>query len=423
MGVIQPTPDAYASALSQLVPPGRWNLEAATSKLYALLLANGDELARVSQRAAALIEESDPRTATEMPAEWEQMLELPSTGTDEDRRARIVSRLLSSLGARPLDFQTSIAPIFGLAIADVVVVERPRAFAITVEDDSAIFIFFLYRDPTLPGSYDIEAAQAQIELQQQSHTLGFAIESISFRCEDPFSLCDRDILQYGPHDFVLSETGIAPDILWPGRSVDVIAGKTLAASGTVQENQIVTDFIAKNWITERAFAFGGTATDTWAATDATICDLDGPALVCVLWRALDAAPGTSRTIVRKFTTGPLMGWDISTTAAGQVLMRLWSTGSTNTLVSPDVHSDGAWHMAAIVRRTDDTVFMGTDLSATASLVASGSSANTAPVTFFGNASIGPETALFWCSTDPAIDSLTAGGVDTLIANLMTAIVP
>lgn len=96
--------DAYARQLKQLLPPGKlWHLEFGTDTSN-LMLGLAEELARVDARGLALIEESDPRTATETLAEWERMLGLPDEdiieipSTVEARRQAIISKLLQTGG-------------------------------------------------------------------------------------------------------------------------------------------------------------------------------------------------------------------------------------------------------------------------------------------------------------------------------------
>lgn len=162
--------------------------------VFKILQALGDELTRVSQRAADLVEESDPRTTTELLPEWEEDYELESTGTDQERRDRLLSAILASSGVRPEDFQAALAPVLGLDPNDVEVIETSRATAIAVGDDRIIYQFFIYRDPLLAGSYDLVEAQRIIDVMAHSHTRGVAIESTDFLCDDPFSLTDRDLL-------------------------------------------------------------------------------------------------------------------------------------------------------------------------------------------------------------------------------------
>jgi uncharacterized protein YmfQ (DUF2313 family) len=101
--------NAYARQLKALLPPGRlWKLEP-TSWLSKLFLAIGDELARVDARARDLLDEWDPRTATETLPEWERVLGLPEEGqalatSAEGRRAAIVQKLLARDGATPAYF-------------------------------------------------------------------------------------------------------------------------------------------------------------------------------------------------------------------------------------------------------------------------------------------------------------------------------
>lgn len=96
--------NAYGRQLKQLLPSGKlWNLEPG-SVLSKLLLGTSEELARVDARGADLVEESDPRTATETLDAWERMLGLPDgdvlvvPGTTAARRQAVVSKLLKTGG-------------------------------------------------------------------------------------------------------------------------------------------------------------------------------------------------------------------------------------------------------------------------------------------------------------------------------------
>jgi uncharacterized protein YmfQ (DUF2313 family) len=98
---------AYARQLKALLPPGRlWLLEN-DSVLSEAMLALGGELQRVSERGIALIEESDPRTATETLADWERMLGLPDEcvtaipATPAARRLAITQKMIKQGGQTP----------------------------------------------------------------------------------------------------------------------------------------------------------------------------------------------------------------------------------------------------------------------------------------------------------------------------------
>jgi uncharacterized protein YmfQ (DUF2313 family) len=192
--VMQPTAAAYARMLKLLLPPGKaWRLDD-DGVIARVLLANGDELARVSGRVADLFEEADPQTTSELLPEFERELDLTASGTDAERRARVVALLVNTGGVRPADFKRVLAGLLGQAEASVVVIERSRADAIAMADDREIYRFLIYRDPAAPGTYDLDFAQTMVDLMAHSHTKGHVIESIDFLCDDPFSLCDRDLL-------------------------------------------------------------------------------------------------------------------------------------------------------------------------------------------------------------------------------------
>lgn len=187
-------PHAYARMMAALLPPGKlWRLDA-DSYLSKLLDGAADELGRLDERADDLLRESIPTDALELLPEYERELGLPSTGTDDERLARVVALTVTRQRFRPADFRVGLALLLGQSAVDVVVIERSRASAIAMADDPAIFRFFVYRNPALPGTYYLASAQAFIDAIKPSHTVGQVIESIAMICDDPFSLCDRDLL-------------------------------------------------------------------------------------------------------------------------------------------------------------------------------------------------------------------------------------
>jgi uncharacterized protein YmfQ (DUF2313 family) len=126
--------EAYARQLKQLLPPGKlWLLEE-DSVLSAFMLGLAEEFARVDARGQALLEEADPRTSTELLAEWERVLGLPDDAvlsipsTEEGRRLAVVTKLLATGGQSKAYFQAlaavagysvSIYDAFGLTVARV----------------------------------------------------------------------------------------------------------------------------------------------------------------------------------------------------------------------------------------------------------------------------------------------------------------
>lgn len=188
------TAEAYARMLKALLPPGKlWRLDPAAT-LSEVFLASGDELVRVEGRGRDLLRESDPRTADELLPDFERVLGLSSDGTLAERRARVVALLVRRQRFRPVDFQQVLAPILGLDPEDVEIIETSHADSVAMGDEREIFRFFVYRNPALPGSYDLATAQEMVDLMKPSHTLGRVGESTSFLCDDPQSLCDRDLL-------------------------------------------------------------------------------------------------------------------------------------------------------------------------------------------------------------------------------------
>lgn len=194
MGIIAFSAAAYAKVQKALLPPGKLWSQVLDSYLAKVFLSAGDEMARISGRAVDIMSESDSATTVELAPEFETELLLVSTGTDSERQDRIVAREIEESQFRPEDVKVALAPYLALASTAVEVFETSRALAITIGDANEIYRFYVFRDPLLAGTPDIAAAQAELDTMAHSHTKGHVIESEDFLCDDPYSLCDRDIL-------------------------------------------------------------------------------------------------------------------------------------------------------------------------------------------------------------------------------------
>lgn len=117
------TAEQYAGALRGLVPPGRIWPESLDSHLSLLLLGVAEEFVRLEQRGHDLVDEADPRTTTEMLADWEAMAGLPDDchglgATLEARRAELVARLTSQ-GSLSRAFYIGIAAQLGFTVTSI----------------------------------------------------------------------------------------------------------------------------------------------------------------------------------------------------------------------------------------------------------------------------------------------------------------
>lgn len=113
----------YLESLQALLPQGFAWPRAADATLTRLLLAWAGELARVDARAADLVEEADPRTASELLADWERVAGLPDpcvaafgvTQAAGERRAALVARL-TAIGGQGAAYYVALAAALGYTI-------------------------------------------------------------------------------------------------------------------------------------------------------------------------------------------------------------------------------------------------------------------------------------------------------------------
>ena len=113
----------YLAQLQALLPPGDALTRELEADLSLLLLALADEFARVDARAQALIVEIDPRSTTELIAEWEQVTGLPDCApigpTLGARRVDVVHRLTVIASMTPQFLIAELAHLgFTIAITE-----------------------------------------------------------------------------------------------------------------------------------------------------------------------------------------------------------------------------------------------------------------------------------------------------------------
>lgn len=109
---------AYARQLKRLLPPGRLFALLTDSWLSKALHAIATELARIDARGLDLLEESDPRTTSELLEDWERVLALPEPGeqlgaTEAERQAEISWKVVAR-GGQSIAFYVAVAAAMGI---------------------------------------------------------------------------------------------------------------------------------------------------------------------------------------------------------------------------------------------------------------------------------------------------------------------
>lgn len=111
----------YRDLLARLLPPGPVWILASGFDLDGILLAIGDALTRVHNRALGLLDDADPRTVSaDLIGDWERVLGLPCDcvgipATLAERRALVWARWISKGGQNAAYF-IQLAAALGLTI-------------------------------------------------------------------------------------------------------------------------------------------------------------------------------------------------------------------------------------------------------------------------------------------------------------------
>ncbi len=116
-----PTAAEYREQLKALLPPGQAFSRDAGTTLHDLLDGMSLELARVDGRAAVLIQEAIPKTASELLPDWERVAGLPDkcSGTLEEtlqgRRSALLAKLTST-GGQSAEYFIDLAAALGYSV-------------------------------------------------------------------------------------------------------------------------------------------------------------------------------------------------------------------------------------------------------------------------------------------------------------------
>lgn len=113
--------EAYLDALQQLLPRGYAWTRSVGSRLWRLLYASADELARVDAAARLLVDEVNPLTAVSGLEDWERVLGLPdaclpSGDTLQERRGAVLAKLRDE-GRQDLAWWYEVAESLGYNVA------------------------------------------------------------------------------------------------------------------------------------------------------------------------------------------------------------------------------------------------------------------------------------------------------------------
>lgn len=114
MGFRQTTAEEVRGALFELLPWGAVWYRELDNRFADFLLAVAEELARLHNKVASLVDEADPRTTSDLLADWEEVYGLPepcdpSPSSDPDDRRAVLSGKASARGGQSPSYFKGIA--------------------------------------------------------------------------------------------------------------------------------------------------------------------------------------------------------------------------------------------------------------------------------------------------------------------------
>lgn len=170
-----------ARGLAGLLPKGIiWEVRP-DSDLEALLLARGDELARMRAKADGLIDEIMPDTCSEdLVGDWERILGLPdpcapTPSTLQERRDAIVARL-AAVGGHSVAYFVGVALGLGVALS---ILEYPYGIPFRVGvgrcgdpiNDTASMFYWRVLGPSSTSADTQDRLECLLEKAKPAHTI------------------------------------------------------------------------------------------------------------------------------------------------------------------------------------------------------------------------------------------------------------
>lgn len=156
------------------------------------LMVEGDALGFAWAQLNELLTNTLPDRSTKRLDRWEAICRIQPGPTDsiQTRRNRILAFMQQVAGYTVDKIVTAVAPVLACTPDQLEIIEN-RNDGVNPEK---VWLWFIKRDPALPGTPDIPTAQRIIDQMKPAHTRGLVGESTSFKCDDPHSLTDRDLL-------------------------------------------------------------------------------------------------------------------------------------------------------------------------------------------------------------------------------------
>ncbi len=163
-----------------------------TSSNAAEALAFADAVADIYSDLLIATNQAFADTASVLMSELESSYGL-TVRTDlpiRDRQVRLLAKIRAARAGTPQSILIMIAPY----LATAVIYENTSA-AVAATNPAGVFIFaVLVTVATFNDPNALAALRALIEQMKPTHTKGSITTRIGFRCDDPDSLLDRDVL-------------------------------------------------------------------------------------------------------------------------------------------------------------------------------------------------------------------------------------
>ena len=180
---------AFARELAYAIGPGIQAVE--RSRVVAEYVAQGDGLAATHRTQVAIRNERFVDTAEQLLAGWESRLRIPVAPTSSlaDRRSLALGRLRGAFGGPESRVLSAIR-----AIDPSATIRNGKSLEVAVEPKKVYIFAVLLSVAVWNDTRKREQIAAIVRQMAPAHSLFNVATRAGFRCDDPLSLTDRDVL-------------------------------------------------------------------------------------------------------------------------------------------------------------------------------------------------------------------------------------
>lgn len=226
------------------------------------------------------------------------------------------------------------------------------------------FHLYAYRDPSLPGHYDLAGARIQLGSQRAARdsvgvgtVRALVCDDVDHGCNNvPLAGYERITSSVTPGERFQTVTGLVASHLWNGRMIDEMQGAELVIDGTIELGTETSGLVSNNGMTEHSFMMIEGTSGALRAPTPALGDLGDQSLLFVLVLRVLSTPSTTRNLLGKREGSPYRGFELVLQASGVPFVRVDSGDKDARSALSAAIADHNWHTLVFAYRAKARTF-------------------------------------------------------------------